>query len=108
MGRGGERHPLEPVVKELRREFGDIDIELTEARGREFVDQYLDTEPNNFDVKFRDTFFKQTRGHALFTVELLRGMQEQGTIEQDEEGCWIESLGLDWGAMPVRVEAVID
>ena len=28
MGRGGERHPLEPVVHELTRYQGDISVEL--------------------------------------------------------------------------------
>ena len=34
LGRGGERHPLEPILHELKRDFGEIEIEVgkTEAR----------------------------------------------------------------------------
>jgi predicted ATPase len=48
-----------------------------------------------------------TRGHPLFTIELLRGMQERGDLVQDENGYWVEGPTLDWEALPARVEAVI-
>jgi predicted ATPase len=51
--------------------------------------------------------YRQTRGHPLFTVELLRGLQEQGDLARDAEGFWVEGLALDWQTLPARVEAVI-
>ena len=51
--------------------------------------------------------YRQTRGHPLFTVELLRGMQERGDLVQDPEGRWVEGPALDWETLPARVEAVI-
>ena len=33
LGRGGERHPLEPVVNELKRDFGDFEVEPGLAGG---------------------------------------------------------------------------
>ena len=51
--------------------------------------------------------YRQTRGHPLFTIELLRGLQEQGDLVQDPEGCWVEGPALDWETLPARVEAVI-
>lgn len=80
-----------------------------ESRGaeRQFIDAVADTEPNRLSGRFKEALCKQTGGHSLFTVELLRGMKEQGALVQDEEGRWIENEGLDWGTLPARVEAMI-
>ena len=103
----GERHALEPVVNELRRDFGDITIDLGEAQHREFLEEMIDGEPNRLGVTFRDMLYRQTRGHPLTTVELLHGLQQRGDLVLDVEGRWIEGPTLDWEALPARVEAVI-
>jgi len=90
LGRGGEPHPLYQVINELKRDFGDIEIEVGKAKKRKFVDSIIDSEPNKLTAKFRDTLFLQTKGHPLFTVELLRGMKEKDILSKDEEGNWIE------------------
>ncbi len=46
IGRDGQRHPLERVVGELQRDFGDIALDLSRAEGRAFLDALLDSEPN--------------------------------------------------------------
>ncbi len=102
-----ERHPLESVVNEFKRTFGDIEVDLERAEGRQFVDDFLDSEPNCLGDTFRETLHQLTRGHPLFTVELLRGMQEREELAQDTEGRWIEGPALDWEMLPARVEAVI-
>ncbi|MBN1813877.1 MAG: AAA family ATPase, partial [Anaerolineae bacterium] len=104
---GRERHPLEPVVNEFKRHFGDIVVSLGQAGDRRFVDALLDTEPNRLSDTFRETLYRQTRGHPLFTVELLRGMQERGDLIQNQQGRWTEGPALDWEKLPARVEAVI-
>jgi DNA-binding SARP family transcriptional activator len=43
---GRERHPLEPVVNEFRRDFGDIEVNLDQAESRDFVKALLDSEPS--------------------------------------------------------------
>ncbi len=110
LGRGGERHPLEPVVHELTRYHGDVSIDLDaipETVSRQFVDALLDAEPNGLGQAFREALFYQTDGHALFTVELIRSLQEQGDLEQDGKGRWVEGPTLDWSALPARVEGVV-
>jgi predicted ATPase len=102
-----ERHPLEPVVHELQRDLGDIIVHLGQEEGREFVEALLQSEPNRLDDAFTEMLFHQTRGHPLFTVELLRGLQEQGDLVRDQEGYWIEGTALDWDRLPARVEAAI-
>ncbi|NIN65178.1 MAG: hypothetical protein GTO63_10855, partial [Anaerolineae bacterium] len=52
---GRERHPLEPVVNEFKRYFGDIEVDLEQAEDRQFVDAFLDTEPNRLGDAFRRT-----------------------------------------------------
>ncbi len=110
LGRGGERHPLEPVVHELTRYCGDISIDLDaipEAASRQFVDAVLDAEPNDLGETFRQALFHQTGGHALFTVELIGTLQERGDLVRNGDGRWVEGPSLDWDALPARVEAVI-
>jgi tetratricopeptide (TPR) repeat protein len=110
LGRGGQRHPLEPVVHELTRYRGDVSIELDaipETVSRQFVDALLDAEPNRLDEAFREALFHQTGGHALFTVELIRDMQERGGLVRGDDGGWIEGSSLDWDVLPAKVEGVI-
>jgi len=102
-----ERHPLASVVHELEREGGDIQVDLSQAGGRQFVEAYLDGQPNRLGTVFRDTLTRHTDGNPLFTVELLRGLQERGDLVQDEAGRWVEGPELDWGRLPARVEAVV-
>jgi DNA-binding SARP family transcriptional activator len=107
IGARAARRPLEAVVNELKRHFGEIELDLGQAEGRPFIDALLDSEPNRLGSGFRATLYRQTRGHPLFTVELLRGMQERGDLVRDEQGRWIRGPALDWDILPPRVEAAI-
>jgi adenylate cyclase len=101
------RHPLEPVVHEFQREFGDITVNLGQAEGPDFVEALLDSEPNRLGEAFREMLYRQTGGYPLFTIELLRGMQERRDLVRDPEGRWVEGPALNWETLPARVEAVI-
>jgi adenylate cyclase len=109
---GGEHHPLAKVLHEFKRTFGDVwvDLDLADQReGRRFVDAFLDVEPNRLGEDFRTALFHRTAGHPLFTIELLRSMQERRDLLRDEaDGAWIQGPGLDWQTLPARVEAVIE
>jgi predicted ATPase len=104
---GRERHPLEPVVNELQREFGDVTVNVDQAERRDFVKALLDSEPNRLGPSFRQMLYRQTHGHPLFTIELLRGMQERGDLVRDPKGHWAEGPALEWETLPARVEAAI-
>ena len=112
LGRDGERHPLHKVLAEFKRTFGDIWVDLARAtagaEGQRFVEVLLDTQPNRLDQGFRQALYRQTGGHPLFTLELLRAMQARGDLVQDEAGRWVEGPTLDWQVLPARVEAVIE
>ena len=102
-----KRHPLATVINELRRIHGGIVTDLDQADGRAFVEAYVDTEPNRLGARFRDALFAQTGGHALFTVELLRNLQERGEIRKDDAGRWTAPESLAWGPLPARVEGAV-
>ena len=108
LGRDGERHPLEPVVNELKRQYGEIEVNLDQAQGQEFVEAWLDSQPNQLGAAFRATLYRHTQGQPLFTVELVRTMQEREEIVRDENGSWVEGPRLVWGQLPARTEAVIE
>lgn len=107
LGREGGRHPLEPVVNEFQADFGQIQVDLEQAGEKQFIEALLDSEPNRLGAAFRHALWRQTSGHALFTVEMLRGLQERGDLVQDEQGRWVEGPALDWETLPARVEGVI-
>jgi tetratricopeptide (TPR) repeat protein len=99
------------VLAEFKRYFGDIWVDLDRARGtegRQFVDALLDSEPNRLGEVFRCALLEHTEGHPLFTVELLRDMQERGDLLQYPDGRWGQGPALDFGTLPPRVEGVIE
>ena len=111
LGRDGGQHPLQKVLSEFKRHLGDIWIDLgnvSASEDRQFVEAFLDTEPNRLDQNFRDTLFHHTGGHPLFTVELLRDIQDRGDLILDDTGYWIEGPELHWQRIPARVEGVIE
>jgi tetratricopeptide (TPR) repeat protein len=108
IGRGADRHPLEPIRNEFKCAFGDIEIEVGKAEERRFVDKLVDSEPNRLDESFRRKLHHQTAGHPLFTVELLRTMQERGALVKDREGHWVEGPAFAWDTLPARIDAVIE
>ncbi|MEJ2153392.1 MAG: hypothetical protein P8Y29_10730, partial [Gemmatimonadota bacterium] len=84
--------------------LGDED----ETEASKFVDAIIDAEPNRLDKIFRRRLFERTRGHPLFTAELLRDMQELGALQKDDNGKWVTGPGLDWDTLPARTEGVIE
>jgi DNA-binding SARP family transcriptional activator/predicted ATPase len=111
LGRGRERHPLEKVLSEFKRAYGDVWLDLAEVEERErrrFVDAFLETESNRLGESFRRALLDHTAGHPLFTIELLRTMQQRGDLILDDAGHWIEGPVLDWEMLPARVEGVIE
>lgn len=105
-----EAHALMRLLQELKRRYGDVEIDLDQATsqaGRAFVDALLDSEPNLLAEPFRAELFQRTRGHPLFTVELLHDFQERGDLTRDAQGRWINAGDIDWALLPARVEAVI-
>jgi predicted ATPase/DNA-binding SARP family transcriptional activator len=107
LGRKGDRHPLEGVVHELQAALGDIQIDLMQSEGMDFIEAVIDSEPNRLTPLFRQQLHRHTGGHALFTIELLRGMQLRGDLYRSEQGKWEAHRQLDWDTLPARVEAVI-
>jgi tetratricopeptide (TPR) repeat protein len=86
---------------------GEEPIDLDACNGREVVTALLDTRPHELAPDFGERLFRHTEGHPLFTVELLREMEERGDLVRDAEGRWTEGTGLRWDRLPPRVEATI-
>lgn len=105
------QHPLDVAITELKRQYGDIQLNLSRfelEEDREFVDALLDTQPNQLGQAFRQALFERTKGHPLFTIELLHDMQERGNLAKNEQGLWVEDQKINWDTLPARAEAVIE
>lgn len=106
----GERHLLEPLLNELQASFGKILLDLDQIRdtyGKEFINTYLDSEPNQLDNDFRQELYRRTLGNPLFTIELLRNLQERGEIRPNDKGNWIAAAHLNWNSLPPQLEGII-
>ncbi len=101
----------ENLILELARQYGDIQIRLDQAsrsEGRAFIDAILDLEPNRLGEAFREDLYQHTRGHPLFTTELLRSMRQNQNLTLDGGGYWVENRSSPPAPPPARVEAVIE
>ncbi len=111
-GRGDQaQHPLQEVLSESLRQFGQNRIDLDRSDPAEelgFVNALLDVNANDFSAEFREQLARRTEGHPLFVVELLRDMMERGDILQGDDGRWMASETMSWEHFPARVEGVIE
>lgn len=102
-----DAHPLQPAIDELQRLYGTQTVDLGNIDRKGFVDALIDSEPNQIGAAFRTRLYRQTAGHALFTVETLREMQERGVLVRNSAGAWIEHASTEGAPLPARAEAVI-
>lgn len=107
LGDGPVNSDVRVIVHELRRQWGDVMVDLDRADGRAFVEAYVDSAPNRLEAAFRQALYEHTGGNPLFTVELVRSFEHAGALIQDEAGRWVEAPNLDWNRWSPRVEAVI-
>ncbi len=99
--------PIRLLVREAQvRSRADCVLDLTGSR--DFVDAWLDSEPNLLGEQFRERLLRATGGNALFTVEMVAALRRRGDLALDERGRWVASPDLAWGTLPPRVEATID
>lgn len=110
LGRRGERHPLVPVLNELQRHYGEVEVALDRENPdeqRQLVNALLDVQPNRLDGDFREALWQRTQGHPLFVVELLNHLQATGGLVRGEDGHWRSLPGIRWDDLPARVEGII-
>ena len=98
---------LADMVNELQLQSGDILIDLDEQMDRNFIDAYLDKEPNQLGVDFREELFLYTHSHPLFTVEILHEMKRRGDLVINNAGEWEAAGSINWEHLPPRIEAAI-
>lgn len=105
---GPGRQPLEQAVNELVRHGGEGSfLPLGAAPDRAFLDALVDTVPNGLDERFREELFALTEGQPLFTIEVLRSLRTSGAVTPDAAGRWTAARPIEWGTLPVRVDALV-
>ncbi|MGA7732225.1 MAG: hypothetical protein WCD37_13260, partial [Chloroflexia bacterium] len=108
--RDGGPHPLLQVALAWQRQWGDLVVDLDRAAprdGRDFIDAWLDQEPNTLDEGFRAELAHWTGGHALFTIELVQALRARGAVRPDAHGQLVVACNPNWEILPPRVESVI-
>lgn len=99
--------PLRQLTREIARLFEDVVIDLDLADGRAFLDAWLDSRPNRLGSEFRAALLRQTGGQPLFTIELLRAMQQREELILDAAGRWVSVPDVRWDALPARVSGAL-
>jgi adenylate cyclase len=102
-----KRHRLIPLMHEVQRDFGDVDINLGLDSGRDFVKALAISEPNDLPPAIIEKLIDLTGGNALFTIELLISMQEDKTLYKNERGVWTIKDNFNLAKLPPRTEGVI-
>ena len=102
-----DRHPFARLLYEIKLAGCEVEVSLNNTDGRRFIDAWLDTEPNRLDDIFRHTLFEKTQGHALFTIELIKDLQERGYLKQDKDHQWCVADSISWDSLPLKTEAII-
>ncbi len=105
-----DTHPLRTTLTELIRRFGDIELDLEGndvQQDRLFFEALVDQEAPQLDDDFRAQLFDLTDGHPLFTVELLRHLQNKRYLVRDEQGTWVQKQPIQFETLPARIDAVI-
>lgn len=110
--RGEQENPLLPVIRKAREQWGNVVFDLHGLiggqPGRVFFDKLLSTEPNHFDSVFRDSLFNRSEGNPLFTIELLRMLQEKNVLQKDSDGFWYTRHDVEIRELPERIDVVIE
>jgi len=104
---GDDGYPLRQLTREVARLFEDAAIDLDLADGRAFLDAWLDSRPNRLGPEFRAALLHQTGGQPLFTIELLRAMQQREELTLDAAGRWVSVPDVRWDALPARVSGAL-
>ena len=104
-------HPLQEILSESQRQFGQNRIDLHHhdpGEQLDFVNALLAADGIDMSDDSSQRLACLTEGHPLFVVELLRDMKDRGDIIQGNDGRWIESEIMIWEHLPARVEGVIE
>lgn len=108
IGADGEpRHVVQRVRREVEQRFREAVIDLDGTDGHAFLEAWLDSQPNTLGAGFREALWRQTGGHPLFTVELLRAMQERGELVREHDRGWTLTREVTWEALPDRIAGVL-
>jgi transcriptional regulator with XRE-family HTH domain/tetratricopeptide (TPR) repeat protein len=106
-GRRGEAHPLQNILSEWQGQRAEVFINLDKPESaRRFVDALLENNPNPLPEAFRRHLAQLTGGHPLFTVEVLRYLQEQSADGLDAS-ILSGRQPIDLETLPPRVEGII-
>lgn len=103
-------HPLVALTHEFARDFGAVQVDLDEApqaEAKAWLDALLQAEGCTLPPVLRDALFALTRGHPLFTCELLHLWREQGWLRRSGAGVWVAAAPPDLSVTPLKVAAAI-
>jgi predicted ATPase/DNA-binding SARP family transcriptional activator len=94
-------HPLTPLLRNLRQAGQLTDIELTPLSSSETVTLASQVGGDALTDEQAALLYRQTEGHPLFVVEMLRARQNQGTGSEQA------SITASY-ALPPKVQTVIE
>ena len=82
---GEGRHPMQKLINEIKIAFGNVFIQLdnlSEADRKDFMNQILDRDKNQYTASFRKKLFERTNGNPLFITEMMSLFKDEGVVYQ--------------------------
>lgn len=107
----GERHPLEGLILEFKRMYGEIFSDLDQVdseEGERFTNALVDAFPNKLNADFRQRLHQHTGGHPFFILELFNHLRSNGYLVQDNDGDFIQKGPINWADIPVKIEGILE
>ncbi len=110
----GGRHPMLQVINEMARQVEDVVLSLSstvdEDGGTKFVAGLVDSfllESDDRD-ELIELLHNRTKGHPLFTTELIQRLMETGALVQKNDSTWEFNKDKVSIELPNRMRAIID
>ena len=107
---GEGRHPMQKLINEIKIAFGNVFIQLdnlSEADRKDFMNQILDRDKNQYTASFRKKLFERTNGNPLFITEMMNLFKDEGVVYQEDE-IWKNQKNMEWHDYPIRIEGIIE
>ncbi len=108
------RHPMLQVINEMARQVESVVLSLessiVEDKGRKFVSELVDSFmlDSGDRVELTELLYNRTKGHPLFTTELVQRLMETGALIQRPNGTWDFIEDKVTVELPNRMRAIID
>jgi adenylate cyclase len=107
VGHDGQPHPLRKAILEMHRYNACQEMPLARLERQDCAALITAEFPDNdFSTSFLDFLFRHSEGNALFIMEMLRFLRDQGLVQR-RNGTWHLMQSVESVQVPRSVESIV-